>query len=202
MKHEAWADEAARIADISLSPQQMDQLARYADLLTRIAVPRGMISSSDANRLWERHILDGLRGAAELANASSVVDVGSGAGVPGVPLTVALPSARFVLLEPRTARAAFLEAVADALSLANVAIVRKRVEEAAGLFDAGVARAFASPFETWTALQHLLRPGGRVIYWAGQSFDGSVLAQAGVPFRLSTHSDLARTGPLVIMGPQ
>jgi 16S rRNA (guanine527-N7)-methyltransferase len=161
-----------------------------------------MIAASDADRLWERHILDGLRGAHEIPPGASVADLGSGAGIPGIPIAVVRPDARFTLIEPRKARAALLEAAMDEISLVNVEVVPKRAEEVAGLFEVCTARAFASPLMTWQAAQDVLAADGVLIYWAGQRFDPRVLADGGVQFRLSTASDLARTGPLVIMGPQ
>jgi len=81
-------------------------------------------------------------------------------------------------------------------------VLPQRVDEVLGPFDVCVARAFASPLETWDAAQRVLAPTGILVYWAGESFDEGVLAERRIPFRLSTPSDLARTGPLVIMGPQ
>ena len=201
MKHEARARQAERLG-VRLSPLQLDQLAATERLLQRIAIPRGMIATADAPRLWERHILDALRGAPELPAAASVADIGSGAGLPGLPLAIAEPTASFVLIEPRAGRAAFLEAAVEELELSNVRVFPKRVEDARGVFQVCVARAFASPLETWAAASRRLVRGGVLIYWAGERFDRGPLDDAGVRLRLSTHSDLARTGPLVIMGPQ
>ena len=201
MKHEAWARQAEQLG-VSLSADQLAQLESYEALLRRIAVPRGMMAASDAARLWERHILDGLRAVPEIPAGSSVADIGSGAGIPGVPLAVAVPSSRFVLIEPRRARAALLEAAVDDLGLPNAEVLPRRVEEVTSAFDVCVARAFSSPFETWETARRVFAPGGVLIYWGGATFDPAALDEANVPSRLSTHSDLARTGPLVIMGPQ
>lgn len=201
VKHEAWARDLDALG-IALDPGQLDALAAYLELLTRLAVPRGMIARSDADRLWERHVSDGLRGAPELSAGALVADIGSGAGVPGIPLAIALPASRFALIEPRRARAAFLEAVADEIGLRNVEILQKRVEEVRSTYDACVARAFSSPEATWEAAQPLLNHLGVLVYWAGEGFDEGRLDELGVPIRLSTRLDLARTGPLVIMGPQ
>ncbi len=201
VKHEAWVRDLTALG-LALDAGQLDALAAYTDLLTRLAVPRGMIARSDADRLWKRHVADGLRGAAELPAEAVVADIGSGAGIPGVPLAIALPASRFALIEPRRARAAFLEAVADEVGLKNVEIVGKRVEDVHGTHDACVARAFSSPSATWEAAQPLLDPRGVLVYWAGEGFDRGPQDELGVPIRLSTRLDLARTGPLVIMGPQ
>src|SRR4051794_6759441 len=62
VKHEAWLRDAESL-DVALSAEQITQLASYVELLERTAVPHGMIAASDADRLWRRHVLDGLRGA-------------------------------------------------------------------------------------------------------------------------------------------
>jgi 16S rRNA (guanine527-N7)-methyltransferase len=201
VKHEAWARDA-RAVGVTLTPDQLEQLAAYVGLLSRIAIPRGMIAASDADRLWERHVLDGLRGVPELPSAATVADIGSGAGIPGLPLAIALPTARFTLLEPRRGRISFLEATVDELQLSNVIVPGARAEDVSDHFQACVARAFSSPISTWEAAEPLLAPGGVLVYWAGERFERALLDDLGVPSRLSTHSDLARSGPLVIMGPQ
>jgi len=201
VKHEAWARDAQAVG-VTLTPDQLEQLAAYVGLLSRIAIPRGMIAASDADRLWERHVLDGLRGVPELLSAATVADIGSGAGIPGLPLAIALPTARFTLLEPRRGRISFLEAAVDELQLSNVVVPGARAEDVSDYFQACVARAFSSPISTWEAAEPLLVPGGVLVYWAGERFERALLDDLGVPSRLSTHSDLARSGPLVIMGPQ
>ena len=134
--------------------------------------------------------------------AATVADIGSGAGIPGLPLAIALPTARFTLLEPRRGRISFLEAAVDELQLSNVIVPGARAEDVSDHFQACVARAFSSPISTWEAAEPLLAPGGVLVYWAGERFERALLDDLGVPSRLSTHSDLARSGPLVIMGPQ
>jgi 16S rRNA (guanine527-N7)-methyltransferase len=201
VKHEAWARDA-RAVGLALTPEQLELLAAYVRLLSRIAIPRGMIAPSDADRLWERHVLDGLRGAPELSSAATVADIGSGAGIPGLPLAIALPTARFTLLEPRRGRVSFLELVVDELPLRNVVVAGVRAEDVSDRFQACVARAFSSPISTWEAAEPLLAPGGVLVYWAGERFQRATLDDLRVPSRLSTRADLARSGPLVIMGPQ
>jgi len=201
LKHEAWLRDAESL-DVALSAEQITQLASYVELLERTAVPRGMIAASDADRLWRRHVLDGLRGAHVVPAEGTVADLGSGAGIPGLPLAVAVPTSRFVLTETRRLRASFLEAAIDEIGLTNVSVELGKAEDVPKRFQACVARAFAPPVETWTTAERLLAPGGVLVYWAGESFDARPLEARGIAVRLSTHSDLARRGPLVIMGPQ
>jgi len=201
VKHEAWARDAGSLG-VDLTEAELGQLSEYLELLESIAVPRGMIAASDVGRLWERHIRDGLRGVGELRTRASVADLGSGAGIPGLPLAVAMPATSFALIEPRRARASFLEAVVDRLGLVNVSVVVETAERVSDRFEACTARAFSSPVESWSAAERLLAPSGVLVYWAGARFDRGPLDDLGIPVRLSTPPDLARTGPLVIMGPQ
>jgi len=198
VKHQGWVEDA-RSVGASLAGDQLETLARYEHLLGTVAVPRGMVASGDADRLWRRHILDSLRATPEVAAGSLVADVGSGAGLPGVPLAVAVPTARFVLIEPRRARAAFLETVAAELRLSNVDVRQARAEQVPDRFDVVVARALASATGTWERAEPLLSPCGRLVYWAGARFEVAPERPPGATYRLSTHPDLAEAGPLVIM---
>jgi 16S rRNA (guanine527-N7)-methyltransferase len=198
VKHQGWA-EAASAVGASLSATQIESLHVFEHLLVDVAVPRGMVSAGDVERLWPRHILDSLRGAAEIAPHSRVADVGSGAGLPGVPLAVALPLARFVLIEPRRARAAFLETVAADLRLTNADVRLSRAERIQDRFDLVVSRAVAPAADTWALAEPLLEPAGRLMYWAGREFDEASMETVNTSYRLSTHPDLAEAGPLVIM---
>ena len=184
------------------SEAQWHSLEGYESLLLEIAVPRGMIALSDRDRLWGRHILDGLRAAPEIPSSARVADVGSGAGIPGVPLAIVRPDSRFVLIEPRRGRVAFLEAVVDELRLTNVAVFLGRAEDVDDAFDVVVARALAAPIESWEIAVPLLRPAGRLVYWAGKGFQVSEVTDKGVSCRLSTRSGLADGGPLAIMAPR
>src|ERR1044072_2772200 len=200
VKHESLVRDVQQLG-LTLSNKQLGQLAGYVGLLQRIAVPRGMISAGDSDRLWERHVLDGLRGAADVP-AGDIADLGSGAGIPGIPLAIAAPGTHVALIEPRRARAAFLEAVIDETHISNARVVLEKVEDVSERFQGCVARAFSSPAESWHVAQRILHPAGVLVYWAGATFDRASLDDLGIPVRVSTHSDLARTGPLVIMGPR
>jgi 16S rRNA (guanine527-N7)-methyltransferase len=95
--------------------------------------------------------------------------------LPGVPIAAASPKRRMVLLEKNTRRASFLELVVDRLGLTNLSVVLGRVEETTLEADVCLARAFASPERTWQEAQRLLNPRGRVIYYAGRSWNSHTL---------------------------
>jgi len=191
VKHEGWPEDLSREAAALLD--------RYVDLLRRFALPRGLIAASDERQLRERHVDDALRGLASLTGGDRVVDMGSGAGLPGIPIAIAAPSLDVVLAEARRTRIAFLELAVDELGLRNVSVHADRVERLPREFDAALARGFGSAGATWEFARAVLTDAGRLIYWAGVSFDPSVDVPGDVRIDLNEGSDLESQGPIVIM---
>jgi len=201
VKHEAWAEMAAA-AGVDLDERALHLLDRYETLLRDRAIPMGMVAPSDTDRLFERHILDGLRALPHLGTARTLADAGSGGGVPGVPIAVGAPALRVTLIEPRRQRVAFLELVREELGLRHVVIRQARVRALDDRFDVVTARAFGGAAATWEATAPLLAPGGRVIYWAGERFDPDRDSPSGAVVDMVTTSGVAMSGPLAIMAPQ
>jgi 16S rRNA (guanine527-N7)-methyltransferase len=203
VKHEGSgpADaEAWGVLPSELDQEQARLLDAYEALLRERAIPRGMIARSDAQRLRDRHIDDSLRAISTLhEGVRSLCDMGSGAGLPGVPLAIVRPGVRVTLAEVRRTRAAFLRSVVRELGLSNVAVHDRRVETFPERVDICTARAFGDPAAAYGSAERILVPGGCLIYWAGASFRASRDLPPGVPYRLSPRSSLARSGPLVIM---
>jgi len=198
VKHEGWASYV-RLLSIRLSQEQYAQLEHYARLLLDRAIPFGMISSSDSERLWERHLVDSLRAAAVVRPMESTAyDLGSGAGLPGIPVAIACPGLEIRLVEPRRARVAFLELVTTDLGLGNARVIAGRSETLSDRVDLCFARAFGSPRRSWEAADPLLSAGGRLVYFAGERFDPMSLPD-GVSVDIRSPLSLARSGPLVIM---
>jgi 16S rRNA (guanine527-N7)-methyltransferase len=201
VKHEGWAVLSA--LGVPLDADQISLVERYEGFLVERAAPMGMVAASDLPRLRERHILDSLRAVPLLpSGAPAICDLGSGAGLPGIPLAIALPEARITLVEVRKNRAAFLETVIGALGLGHVAIHPRRLETFRSRVDVCLARAFAPAPKAWKAAERILEPRGRLIYWAGERFDPSTDAPPGADVALFPTSALARSGPLAIMTPQ
>lgn len=201
VKHLVWAAELQHLG-IEIPAPGLDALAAYEEALRDRAIPRGFVAIGDADRLWERHIRDSLRAVPDVPPEARVADLGSGAGLPGIPLAIAMPSSSFTLVEVRRGRVAFLESVVDELGLANVDVFLGKADSVEGRFEVCLARAFASPTASWAAADPLLQQGGRLIYWAGAGFEEAGLGQLGLSWRVSTTSGLAQSGPLVIMGQQ
>jgi 16S rRNA (guanine527-N7)-methyltransferase len=141
---------------------------RYVDLLATSAVERGLVGPREAGRLWERHVLNCAPVAALCPPDGDVVDVGSGAGLPGLVLAVARPDLRVTLLEPLLRRVVWLTEVVEELGL-DARVVRARAEDSGLRTGTVVARAVA-PLERLAALcLPLLRPGGQLLALKGAS---------------------------------
>jgi 16S rRNA (guanine527-N7)-methyltransferase len=182
----------------------------YADLLAGAGVERGLIGPREVDRLWERHLLNSAAVAAAVPDAVGVLDMGSGAGLPGIPLALVRPDLRITLVEPLLRRATFLSEVCESLGLDHVDVQRARAEELPrGATDAVVARAVA-PLPRllgWTL--PLLRPGGRLVAMKGQGAHAELDAALATLTRLGARSwdvrdlllpgDLAATRAVVVV---
>lgn len=198
VKHEGWG-KGAHLLGVELDATAAERLTLFERILRARAVPVGMIAASDEPRIRERHLLDSLRAVPLLPPSGTVCDLGSGAGLPGVALCIARPDLRYVLVEVRRTRAAFLNDVITALELHNVTVHPRRLETLRESVEVCTARAFASPGKTWQSAVRLLTEAGRLIYWAGESFDTTTDMPEGVDAELFAPTGLARSGPLVIM---
>ena len=150
----------------------LDAARRYAELLASAGVERGLLGPREVGRLWDRHLLNSAAIAELLEPGERVIDIGSGAGLPGIPLAIARPDLEIVLLEPLLRRSGFLNEVVAELGLA-VEVVRGRAEEPwvrerFGRRDAAVSRAVAALDKLTKWSMPLLRPGGRMIAIKGE----------------------------------
>lgn len=166
--------------DLSPAPQAAalcfaDRLSlaqRYGEILAGSGIERGLIGPSEVDRLWERHILNSAAMAELFEPGERVVDIGSGAGLPGIPLAIARPDLNVTLVEPLLRRSEFLREAIEELGI-EVAVVRGRAEdrtirEEAGGRDAVVSRAVAplDKLSRWSL--PLLRAGGRMLALKGE----------------------------------
>jgi 16S rRNA (guanine527-N7)-methyltransferase len=162
----------------------------YAGLLATDGVTRGLIGPRETQRLWDRHLLNCAFVGELLPDRGELVDIGSGAGLPGVVLALLKPSLRVVLVESMLRRCVFLEECVGRLGLANVTVVRGRAEDLAGSIRADVATARAvAPLDRlagWAA--GLLRPGGEMLAIKGESAEAEVAAARPVLSHLSARS--------------
>jgi 16S rRNA (guanine527-N7)-methyltransferase len=186
-----------------LDEGQVAQLRRFSELVAGRGADFGVISGADRERVWVRHVLDSLRVlACLLPEDESLADVGSGGGLPGVPLAIACPDLAFSLIEPRKGRVAFLELAVQELALKNARVLDARADEVSGRFSVCTARALAKPMDTWRLTSPLLAEGGRVVYFAGGSFteaDLAPLTALGVRSKICESEHFPTSGSLVIM---
>lgn len=146
---------------------------RFVALLTEHGVQRGLIGPREVDRLWDRHVLNSAAIAELVPAGATVVDVGSGAGLPGVPLAIARPDLRMTLLEPMARRVAWLTEVVGELGI-DVRVVRGRAEEPdvrrrLGVADVVTARAVAPLAKLAGWCLPLVRPGGWLLALKGES---------------------------------
>ncbi|WP_026918086.1 16S rRNA (guanine(527)-N(7))-methyltransferase RsmG [Gordonia shandongensis] len=146
----------------------------YAAALNDEGVLRGLIGPRELPQLWTRHILNCAVVSEVIDRDATVIDIGSGAGLPGLPLAIARPDLPVTLIEPLLRRTTFLDEMVDALGLTNVTVVRGRAEEKAVLqrvepADVVTSRAVA-PLERltkWSA--PLIGVDGRLVALKGRS---------------------------------
>jgi len=153
------------------------RFAAYADLVRAYSAKLDLVSPGDLDRFEDRHIADSLRALPYVQEAPPgvAVDVGSGAGLPGVPLAIADAGREWVLLEPRKRRAAFLEEVIRQLDLRNASVITVTAEVLAAsgpVYAVATARALAPPAEAIELLRPLVIPGGSVLVFIGSSERG------------------------------
>jgi len=145
---------------------------RYAEILAGAGVERGLLGPREVDRLWDRHILNSAAVAELLDVGDRIADIGSGAGLPGIPLALARPDLRLTLIEPLLRRSEFLREVVDDLGL-GIKIVRGRAEdrsvrEQVGEMDVVVSRAVAALDKLTKWSVPLLRPDGRMVAIKGE----------------------------------
>jgi 16S rRNA (guanine527-N7)-methyltransferase len=163
-----------------------DRLAEaleYARWLGTHGVERGLIGPREVERLWDRHLLNSAAVSSEVPYGAHVLDAGSGAGLPGIPLALARPDLSVTLVEPLLRRATYLIEVCEALDRAGLDVRRARVEDLPrSSAEVIVARAVAplGRLATWTLPR--LVDGGRLVAIKGRTADEEV-AEAEVTLR-------------------
>ncbi|NED55095.1 16S rRNA (guanine(527)-N(7))-methyltransferase RsmG [Micromonospora aurantiaca] len=199
--------EAAR----ALFGDRLDLAAAYAELLATDGVVRGLIGPRETPRLWERHLLNCAVVAGRIPEGASVIDVGSGAGLPGLVLAIARPDLTVTLVEPLARRTAFLIEAVQRLGLTrDVRVFRGRAEEAAAgsrdreplSADIVTARAVAPLDRLASWCLPLVAPGGRLVALKGASAADEITEHTEAVTRLGGGTpELHRCGEGVIDPP-
>jgi 16S rRNA (guanine527-N7)-methyltransferase len=147
---------------------QIEKARAFAQKLANDSDDLGLLGPRELDKLWSRHILNSAVVAETVKAGDLVADVGSGAGLPGIPMAIALPEAHFVLIEPMERRSNWMLEVIEELGLTNVEVRRTRAEEVLDLkFEIVTARAVAALDKLIRLTVHLLKPGGSLIALKG-----------------------------------
>lgn len=153
-----------RAHGLTVTADQADGLARFLSLLTQWNRVYNLTGIRDASELLERHLVESLA-LAPLLRGTTIADVGTGAGLPGLPLAIVCRDRRFTLIESRRKRVNFLRHVAATLGLGNVTVAHSRAEDlpCPAPFATVLARAVAPPAELLAIARPLLEPQGRLL---------------------------------------
>jgi 16S rRNA (guanine527-N7)-methyltransferase len=178
---------------------RLDLAREYADLLSGPGVERGMLGPREVDRIWDRHLLNCAAVAELIEPGARVVDVGSGSGLPGIPLAIARPDLAVTLVEPMLRRTEFLTEVVATLGL-TMTVVRGRAEDAAvraAVSDADVvvSRAVADLEKLARWSLPLLRAGGRMLALKGERAEAEVAERGPAMVRLGARGvEVVRCG--------
>lgn len=161
--------EAEPAAAAIIFGNHINQARKYAELLIRDGDMLGLIGPRELPKLWSRHILNSAVVAEYVSAGQKVADIGSGAGLPGIPMAIVSPDTEFVLIEPMERRATWLAEVAiPEIGLQNVKVLRGRAEEAPlANYDVATARAVSALPKLLKMLVPLVVPGGQILALKG-----------------------------------
>src|SRR5690348_2432233 len=174
-----YARLQAGLAELGISPgaDACEQLLDYVELLARWNAAYNLTAVREPGEMVTRHLLDSLA-VAKLVRGDSLADLGTGAGLPGIPLAILAPERQHTLIDSNGKKVRFLREAVRALALTNVRVEQSRVEEARGQYDCITARAFATLGDMLRLGGHLLAPDGVWIALKGQLSKDEIL---GVP---------------------
>ncbi len=209
----SFLEQAARFG-VAFEPGELERLGRYLSLLLAANELVNLTAVREVEQAWERLIFDALTllpVLADLPEDARVIDVGTGGGLPGIPLAIVSPGFRVTLLEPTGKKAAFLRHAVSELGLTNVTVVRDRAESIAGHsagsehrggYDAVVARAVGRLQVLAELTVPLAKVGGVVALVKGQKADEELAeAKAALHMLHATHAGTVETptGRIVVL---
>lgn len=161
---------AARCCVVEIFSSHYERLSQYVDVLTSRGVDWGLLGPREPERIWSRHIVNCAAIAELVPSEASLIDVGSGAGLPGLVIAVLRPDLRITLLEPLLRRAEFLSLTIAELGLEErVRVVRERAEEHQFCYAVVTARAVARLPKLVNLVEPLMAEAGELLALKGQS---------------------------------
>ena len=174
-----------------------EQVIEYGQILATTAVERGLVGPREGDRIWDRHIFNSLPLINLMPEGATVIDIGSGAGLPGVVLGLARPDLQITLLEPLERRATFLLEVVTQLGLTNLQVVRGRAEEHKPRYQIVTARAVAPLPKLLQITWRLIAPGGKLLALKGENAESELAAAPISRFNPSKAEVILATHPLL-----
>ncbi len=167
---------------VELSDDQATRILRFGARLLHWNRAFNLVSRKDQDRLYHRHLLDSLS-LVQWLEGCRVLDLGTGAGLPGVPLAIACPDRSFTLIDRNERKIRLVRQAVRELGLGNVeALCGDAVTLAAGAgYDVVVTRAVAAVAGSWRLARGALRPGGRLLVMAWGQSGGAVAATDALP---------------------
>ena len=162
------ADGLARL-QLELPPETQQKLLDYVALVQKWNKVYNLTAVRETDKILTHHLLDSLAVVPHVANATTILDVGSGAGLPGIPLALALPQAQITLLDSNQKKTAFLHQALIELQLRNAGVVCERAEkyQSNQLFSVVVSRAFSDLAAFVAQAGRLVAPGGTLLAMKG-----------------------------------
>ena len=154
-------------------PERQGEIAAYAEFLVGAGIERGLIGPREGERIWDRHIFNCLFVTTLLPEGASIIDIGSGAGLPGIVIALARPDLRVTLVEPLERRVEFLK---EATAGTSIEVIRGRAQDVKMSADFVTARAVAPLEKLWNISRHMLKPGGALLAMKGESAQSEMAA--------------------------
>ena len=168
-------DDGLAALDLDLSDAVCDRLIAYVELLARWNAAYNLTAVRDPGEMVARHLLDSLAIAPHVSG-TTLADLGSGAGLPGIPLALVAPERQVTLVDSNGKKARFLREAVRALKLANVRVIEGRVQDVPGQFDCVTARAFATLADMLGWAGGLLADGGSWLAMKGKVDEAEIAA--------------------------
>jgi 16S rRNA (guanine527-N7)-methyltransferase len=147
-------------------PERQDEIQAFAHFLATAGIERGLIGPREGERIWERHIFNCLPVTQLLPEGTTLFDIGSGAGLPGIVIALARPDIQVTLIEPLERRVEFLKEATEGL---NIEVIRGRAQDVKKTAHFVTARAVA-PLEKLKKMSwHMVKTGGALLAMKGES---------------------------------
>jgi len=177
MINNTYLKKQLTLHNIEPNAVQLEQLQHYIQLLQNWNKVYNLIGSADTKQVIDRHIIDSLL-ALPYIGGKKIIDVGTGAGLPGIPLAIMLPDSNFSLLDSNGKKTRFITQVKVDLHLSNVEVIKTRVEEykPVALFNTIISRAFANLTNMLNVTKHLCAPDGIFVALKGDDAENEMLS--------------------------